>query len=290
MKIVYIRGEDNTVADALSRVPPGTFADEQECDLFKIWASLVSAILSLATDSSVLNEIKAGYTTDKFCKQIIESGVTVPGVQHSNGLWYIGSRLLIPRMGALRENLFCLAHDSTGHFGADKSYAMLKDDYYWPNMHRDLQESYVPGCIECQRNKSSTKWLAGPLYPLPIPDWRGDSVALDFIGPLPLDEGFDCILTMTDQLGNADLCIVPTQIDISAEDLALTFFNNWYCENGLPLQIISDHDKLFTSCFWKVLHALTGIKLKMSSAYHLQTDGSSKRSNKTVNQAICYHV
>jgi len=56
------------------------------------------------------------------------------------------------------------------------------------------------------------------------------------------------------------------------------------------LDIISDQDKLFVSKFWKALHHLTGVKLKMSTAYHPQTDGSSERSNKTVNQCLRYHV
>ena len=87
---------------------------------------------------------------------------------------------------------------------------------------------------------------------------------MDFIGPLPLDDNFDCILSITDCLGS-DVHIVPTTSDINAEDLALVFFNHWYCENGLPSNIICDRDKLFVSKFWK---ALTGVKLKMSSAYH----------------------
>jgi len=56
----------------------------------------------------------------------------------------------------------------------------------------------------------------------------------------------------------------------------------WYCENSLPLNIVSDHDKIFVSKFWKALHVLTGIKLKMLLAYHPETDGSSKQSNKTI--------
>jgi hypothetical protein len=68
------------------------------------------------------------------------------------------------------------------------------------------------------------------------------------------------------------------------------FFNNWYCENGLPKDIISDQDKLFVSKFWRTLHKLSGVKLKLSSAYHPETDGTSKRSNKTINQCICYHI
>jgi hypothetical protein len=112
---------------------------------------------------------------------------------------------------------------------------------------------------------------------------------MDFIGPLKPDQGFDCILTITDRLG-ADIRIIPTQITISAEDLVVLFFDHWFCENGLPTEIISDRDKLFISRFWAALSALCGVKLKMSSAYHPQTDGSSKRTNKTVNQSLRYHV
>ncbi len=68
------------------------------------------------------------------------------------------------------------------------------------------------------------------------------------------------------------------------------FFDHWYCENGLPLEIVSNRDKLFISKFWRALHKLTGVCLAMSSSFHPETDGASERSNKTVNQSICYHV
>jgi hypothetical protein len=156
-------------------------------------------------------------------------------------------------------------------------------------MRRDLEKLYIPSCVECQRNKLRTTKSSGPLHPLPIPDKRGDSVALDFIGLLPPDEGFDCILSITDRL-NSDVRIIPTRTDLLAENLAVLFFDHWYCENGLPLELISDRDKLFVSEFWRALHRLTGVKLKMSSAYHPETDGASERTNKTINQAIRYHV
>ena len=93
----------------------------------------------------------------------------------------------------------------------------------------------------------------------------------------------------TDCLGS-DLQIVPTQTTLTAEQMAELFFDCWYCENGLPLEIISDQDKLFMSNFWKALHSLTSVKLKMYTSYNPETDGSSEHSNKTVIQAICFHV
>ena len=117
----------------------------------------------------------------------------------------------------------------------------------------------MPSCMDCQRNKSSTSKPPGPLHPLPVPDERCDSVALDFIGPLPEDDGFDCVLTITDRL-NSDIRIIPTSSKLTAEKLAVVFFDHWYCENGLPLELISDRDKLFMSRFWKHLTLLTGVK------------------------------
>ena len=114
-------------------------------------------------------------------------------------------------------------------------------------------------------------------------------MAVDFIGPLPEDKGFDCIVTMTDRAGT-DIQVVPTRTDISAEDFTQLFFDHWYCENGLPLEFISDRDKLYVSHFWKRLTRIASIKLGMLTAFHPETDGASECTNKTVNQCLHYHV
>jgi hypothetical protein len=156
-------------------------------------------------------------------------------------------------------------------------------------MRKDLEEKYIPGCQDCQRNKSPTMKPVGPLHPLKVPDGRCESITMDFIGPLPEDEGSDCILAITDRLGS-EIQIIPTRTDITAEELAVTFIDHWYCENGLPLEIISDRDKLFIAKIWKPLHKLSGVKLKMLSTNHPETNGSSKLANKTVNQCLCFHI
>jgi len=74
---------------------------------------------------------------------------------------------------------------------------------------------------------------------LPIPDQQGDSVTIDFIGPLLEDDSKNSIIMFTDRLGS-DIQLVASQTDISAEELAYLFFDQWYCENGLPSEIVSD--------------------------------------------------
>nr|GEV72296.1 putative reverse transcriptase domain-containing protein [Tanacetum cinerariifolium] len=51
--------------------------------------------------------------------------------------------------------------------------------------------------------------------------------------------------------------------------------------HGVPVSIISDRDGKFTSYFWKPLNKALGTRLDMSTAYHPQTDGHSKRTIQT---------
>ena len=151
LTITYICGEDNCVADALSRLPPNCFPEEMPP---LVVVDSVNAVLTICSGREILNKIKAGYLEDEFCKRV--ASTAMKGWQQINSLWYIGDRLLIPRVTDIWENLFKLAHDTLGHFGADKSYASLRDAYYWPNMRRDLEQAYIPSCAECLRNKSPT--------------------------------------------------------------------------------------------------------------------------------------
>ena len=47
--------------------------------------------------------------------------------------------------------------------------------------------------------------------------------------------------------------------------------------HGLPEVIISDRDPFFTHKFWESLFDLLGTDLRLSTVYHPQTNGKSKR-------------
>lgn len=265
------------------------FSTHDACAALRDNVPPASGSLKTSADRFCLEDIKKGYMSDPWCVNLRKAQNGITGIVQTDGLWYVGSRLVVPRVGHIRETLYRLAHDVLGHFGVDKTYTALRASYYWPPMCSDLEESYVPSCAECQRNKSSSRKPSGPLPPLSVPDGRLKSVAMDFVGPLPLDEGFDCILTIADRLGS-DIKLIGTSTTISAEDLTFLYFNKRYCDNGLPAEIISNPDKLFTSIFWKALHKLTGVKVKLSTAYRPQMDGSSERTNKITIQSLRYHA
>ena len=66
---------------------------------------------------------------------------------------------------------------------------------------------------------------------------------------------------------------IPLETDKkNAEDLARIFAREISRLHGLPRDIISDRDSRFTSNTWKDFLSVTGIRPRMSTAFHPQTD------------------
>jgi hypothetical protein len=61
--------------------------------------------------------------------------------------------------------------------------------------------------------------------------------------------------------------------------VAKLFLDSVYKLHGLPQSIVSNRDKIFTSLFWRELFRLAHVQLRLSSAYHPQSDGQSERVN-----------
>ena len=112
---------------------------------------------------------------------------------------------------------------------------------------------------------------------------------MDFMGPLPESKdrnGTYNMITVIIDLLTGMVHLVPSKSTYKAKQIAELVFAEVYKHHGLPKNIISDRDSLFTSTFWSHLHALIGTKLKMSSAYHPETDGSTEHANHTVTQML----
>nr|GEV50517.1 reverse transcriptase domain-containing protein [Tanacetum cinerariifolium] len=56
--------------------------------------------------------------------------------------------------------------------------------------------------------------------------------------------------------------------------------------HGIPVLIISDRDLRFASNFWRSLQNDLGTRLDMSTAYHPETDGQSKRTIQTIKDML----
>ena len=74
--------------------------------------------------------------------------------------------------------------------------------------------------------------------------------------------------------------LCPTKKNVTAEGIAVLFFHKVYLCFGLYDKIISDCGTQFASSFARKLGKLLKYDLSLSTAYHPQSDGETKRVNK----------
>ena len=152
-------------------------------------------------------------------------------------------------------------------------------------LRRDVK-AYVKGCNVCLASKAVWYKPYGNLQALPVPTHRWKNLSMDFVTGLPVltdwkGESYDSILVIVDRLTKM-VHYEPVKITIDAPGLAEVIIDVVVRHHGLPDSIITDWGSLFTSKFWSLLCYFLEIKRKLSTAFHPQTNGQTKRQNSTM--------
>ena len=107
------------------------------------------------------------------------------------------------------------------------------------------------------------------LEPLDIPQWKWDSISMDFITHLPRSvRGHDSIWVIVDRLTKC-AHFLPINQKMNMDRLADLYVREIVRLHGVPASIVSDRDPRFTSRFWQSLLNALGTQLRMSSAYQI---------------------
>lgn len=145
---------------------------------------------------------------------------------------------------------------------------------------------FVERCLTCLQVKVEHQRPYGKLQSLDIPVWKWDDITMDFVTKLPrTPSGYDAIWVIVDRLTKS-AHFLPIKETYSMEKLARLYIDEVVTRHGVPLSIVSDRDSRFTSTFWKSLQRELGTQLKMSTAYHPQTDGQSERTIQTLEDML----
>ena len=197
------------------------------------------------------------------------------------GLLHYKKRLYVPQ--ALRERILNSEHDSkvAGHFGQDKTLELVRRNFWWPGMKAEVIR-YVQSCRPCQEDKARRHRQYGLLSPLELPYAPWTSISMDFITGLPVSDEADEIWVVVDRFTKMAHFLPLKTGKKTAADLARTFAKEVWRIHGLPADIISDRDSRFTSSTWQTFIAVLGIKPRMSTAFHPQTDGQTERMNQVL--------
>jgi len=79
---------------------------------------------------------------------------------------------------------------------------------------------------------------------------------------------------------------LSTWTDYTAGQYVQLFIAEIVRLHGVPLDIVSDRDKVFVSHFWESFQEAMGTELRLSSAYHPQTDGQTERTNQMLEDML----
>src|SRR6266702_4611868 len=212
-------------------------------------------------------------------EDLLKPWVDAHQLKKIEGVWYKDGRCVVT--GKMEhKRLFIQAHHDAPayrHPGINKTYQITSRWYWWLNMRQEVMD-YVRGCAECQRYKINMRPTKAPLSPI-FPTHEAmpfETVALDFITKLPISQGYDSILTVTDHDCTKAAVFIPCKESMTAKETAGLIVQHIFPRFRLPLKFISDQDPKFASRFIRGLCKGTGTTQNISTAYHPRTDGQSE--------------
>ena len=103
---------------------------------------------------------------------------------------------------------------------------------------------------------------------------------------MPKDKaGYDNVFVVVDRLSKQAVSVACFKT-VTAEEIARLYITHIYRYYGPPVSIVSDRRPQFISQFWAEFCRILSIKLKLSTAFHPQTDGQTEIMNQYLDQRL----
>ena len=171
--------------------------------------------------------------------------------------------LVIPKFTVLVET-----HDKLGHQGNNHTYCLIKWQYYWKGMNKDIRK-YIANCVLCWHDKAKVQQY--PLQMTEIPDKPFDKIAIDLVTDCETStSGNKHISTIIDHLtGWPEAFPIP---DKSAGTIIAALINHYLLVHLCPRYILSDNGTEFKNNLMNQVLQQLGIDRIFSAPYHPQSN------------------
>ena len=284
------KGCDNVIADHLSRIERSN-AEEEKVILTENFPDeqLFKVSFQLPWYADIVNYLACGVVPSEFSYQQKRK-------LRTNSRYYIWDDPLLFRRGAdmiirrcVPENEQgkilneCHASPYGGHFSGERTaHKILQSGFYWPTIFRDCAE-WVKLCDRCQKIGNISSINEMPLRGIMVVQIF-DVWGIDFMGPFPPSFGNMYILLAVDYVSKWVEAVACPRND--ANTIVSFLQKNILSRFGTPITIISAGGSHFENKIFAKLMSRYGIKHVMSLAYHPQTNGQAKISNREIKRIL----
>ena len=205
--------------------------------------------------------------------------------------------LWVANKGQLQLEVIKNIHDQpvVGHSSIERMLEIAWQHYYWPGM-KEMIQWFIRNCHVCRQAKTARDTYHSLLQSLLVPKRAWIDIIIDFVVGLlkckTYKQIYNAILMVINQLSKERYYISCYKKDqrTSAEAIADLFLQDIWFKYGLPISIMSDREPQFVSKMWDSLCKLLGIKAKLSTTFHLETDSQSKNANQEAKQHLQSYV
>ena len=232
-------------------------------------------------DSRQIRSSSKMQKTDPFCKRMSKCLSNGKAPQHEMDLFTHVKGLLYKHITNSGQKFLALVihkswkytvlfevHDNLGHHGNTHTYCLIKCQYYWMGMNKDMRK-YIANCTLCHREKAKVQ--AYPLQMTKIPDRLFNKIAIDLVTDCKTStSGNKHVLMIIDHLmGWPEAFLIP---DILADTIVSTFINQYLPVNMCTRHSLSDNGTEFKNNLMDQVLKQLGIKRIFSAPYHLQSN------------------
>ena len=193
---------------------------------------------------------------------------------------------------SIRYHIYMEMHDSPfyGHRGVSGTYNAIRQKFYWPNLRNDIAK-WIKSCSQCQNNKIDRTKTRGLMQPVQVPMQPARSYNMDFMTDLPKSyyngTWYDTCWVFVDRCSHMGFSILCRK-DNTAPQLFELFIHELVLrqQRGIPLELIGDRDKTFTSKFFDHAATRLGTAIRLTSARSQQGNGKAERKIASLEEVL----
>jgi hypothetical protein len=284
VKLEYLKGQKNVIADALSRVSPMKVVEKDYTAEGLI--PLHSLTSSIPATTSIMDQARTSTTQDQVLGQLkvyiingwpkYRNQINPCCSQYWNykeeliledGIIFKGERMVIPQI--LRKSFLKDLHRS--HMGEEKTKLFARTSVFWPGINGDI-ENTVKQCLPCQQTRPAQQQQVLNSHDVPARPWQK-------VGADLFEYNGQQYLLVADYYSNYPFV---RHLRSTTSAAVIVCLRTLFSEHGTPEIVFSDNGPQFASKEFKEFSNKFGFKAENSSPRYPQANGLIEIMVKTI--------